>query len=297
MKLLYGNDNYYIDVYLKALQYFSDLSTKYIVIPASDHDRAAVFGDPLVNVLKQVKYIDNFGNETIYKHDQVAKLNDLNISSDIEAIIRLNDAHTKIKLQYGNSKEEYPEQLMAAKFIKPTDIVLEIGANIGRNSCMIGKLLNDSSNLVSVESDMDVIKYLEENRNNNGLHFHIEPSAISKRNMVQSGWTTQIRDDIPTGWKKVNTITLNQLMIKYNLKFNTIVADCEGAFYNILQDFPHILDNINTVIIENDYLDYNHYLYTVKCFEQYGFRSTYTLSGGWGVCYDVFYQVFSKLSY
>ena len=60
---------------------------------------------------------------------------------------QLSDLHSKLKLNYGNFSEEYPEQEMAVMYIKPDDIVLEIGGNIGRNSCIIGSLLNDSKNL------------------------------------------------------------------------------------------------------------------------------------------------------
>ena len=31
-------------------------------------------------------------------------------------------------------------------------------------------------------------------------------------------------------------------------KFDTLILDCEGAFYNILKDMPEILDNINLII-------------------------------------------------
>jgi len=48
-------------------------------------------------------------------------------------------------------------------YIKPNDCVLEIGGNIGRNSCVIGKLLSDSRNLLVVESDPESVYKLEEN--------------------------------------------------------------------------------------------------------------------------------------
>ncbi len=41
--------------------------------------------------------------------------------------------------------------------------------------------------------------------------------------------------------------------LKYNIDFDTLVIDCEGAFYYILQDTPEILDGINLLIMENDY--------------------------------------------
>ena len=56
-----------------------------------------------------------------------------------------------------NKDDELPEQLMITflevTFINPNDIVLEIGGNIGRNSYVIGKILNDRKNLMVIESD------------------------------------------------------------------------------------------------------------------------------------------------
>ncbi len=54
--------------------------------------------------------------------------------------------------------DEYPEQFLTVRFIKPDHCVIEIGGNIGRNSCVISKFLNNSNNLLVIESDP---KYFE----------------------------------------------------------------------------------------------------------------------------------------
>jgi hypothetical protein len=43
--------------------------------------------------------------------------------------------------------------------------------------------------------------------------------------------------------------------------FDTLILDCEGAFYYILQDMPEILTNIKLIIVENDYHDISHKLF------------------------------------
>lgn len=45
--------------------------------------------------------------------------------------------HSKLNLILGNLLEEYPEQLMTAMYLKKNAKVLELGANIGRNTCVI----------------------------------------------------------------------------------------------------------------------------------------------------------------
>ena len=42
---------------------------------------------------------------------------------------------------------------------------------------------------------------------------------------------------------------MRQLEKMVNQKFDVLVIDCEGAFYNILNDIPEILDNIKLIII------------------------------------------------
>ena len=87
--------------------------------------------------------------------------------------------HNEIIINHGNKYDEYPEQFLSVKFIKPDDCVLEIGGNIGRKSCVIGKILNDSRKLLVIESDPNSVSMLEDNRNINSLNFAIEGSAIS----------------------------------------------------------------------------------------------------------------------
>lgn len=85
------------------------------------------------------------------------------------------------------------------------------------------------------------------------MTFHIEPAALSKRKLIQCGWDSKPSEILEEGYSWINTITFKQLRSKYNIKFDTLVLDCEGAFYYILLDMPEILDNIKLIIMENDY--------------------------------------------
>jgi FkbM family methyltransferase len=209
---------------------------------------------------------------------------------------KLLSIHNSIIINHGNKYDEYPEQIMSIMFIKPNDCVLEIGGNIGRNSCVIGKILNDSNNLLVIESDPLSISKLEENKNINSLRFKIEWSAISKIPLIQNEWNTKpkINDIIPDDWKIINTITWNELKQKYNMNFNVLVVDCEGALYYILKDEPDFLNGFETIIIENDFTDITHKEFVNEEFERFNFRTVYNLSGGFGPCYNYFYEVWKK---
>ena len=152
---------------------------------------------------------------------------------------KLISIHNKLTLKYGSFDEELPEQLMVVKYIKGNEKVLEIGSNIGRNTLIIAYILNSNNNsdFVSLECDKETVKKLEENKNLNNLNFYIEPCALSKRNLIQKGWDTIESDILLDGYTSVDTISFNELNKKYNINFDTLVLDCEGAMSYYLYMF------------------------------------------------------------
>lgn len=220
-----------------------------------------------------------------------------------DGVAVLTSLHSQLRLQHGTFSDEYPEQLMAIRFI-PTDArVLELGGNIGRNSCIIGKILDDSTNLVTFESSPIIAKQLRENRDLNNLHFFIENGAISKVPLIQNGWNTKPSDECPPGYFPVKIMSFDELQAKYSIEFNVLVADCEGALYQILKDEPGLLENIQLILVENDYHNDpfgTQYQFTKEMFEKNGFQLIYSEPGPrWATplfpsTIDIFYQVWSK---
>jgi FkbM family methyltransferase len=183
---------------------------------------------------------------------------------------------------------------MAVKYLTGNEKVLEIGGNIGRNSLIISSLLKDPTNFVTMESDSNIAKQLTENRNLNNMNFNIENAALSNRKLIQKGWDTIPSDEILPGYNSVNTITLTELYSKYNIDFDTLVLDCEGAFYYILIDMPEILNNIKLIIMENDYWDISKKNYIDTILKNNNFFVDYKEEGGWGPCYNNFFEVWKK---
>ncbi len=210
--------------------------------------------------------------------------------------INLKNIQNKLKLDYGDFNTEVPEQEMTVKYIKGNEKVLEIGGNIGRNSMIIAYILNNNNNnnFVSLECNTDISKQLIHNRDLNKLDFNIENSALSKRPLIQKNWDTIISEDILEGYTKVNTITYEELNNKYRINFDTLVLDCEGAFYYILLDMPEILNNIKLIIMENDYNNIDHKEYIDSILKNNNFKVDYERGGGWGPCSDYFFQVWIK---
>ena len=310
IKIEYGIVGNLVDVTSIAL---TKLSKNGIVfIPKGDDLRAKHFKDHLFGVLKTVFVTTDFTGEPnavecnhltnayidiqmkkIYMNDDAPEeIKQLHITKQQ----LLSAIHSKYQLNYGSFQHEYPEQLMAVTYLTGNEKVLEIGANIGRNSLVIAHILQQSNNnnFVTLECDLNIAKQLTHNRDVNNFGFIIETSALSKRKLIQKGWVTIASDVVLDGYTPVNTITWDELNAKYNIPFDTLVLDCEGALYYILMDMPEILTNINLIIMENDYYDITHKKFIDNILKEKGFYVDYSETGGWGPCYNNFFEVWKK---
>ena len=209
---------------------------------------------------------------------------------------KVNEIHTKFTFKHGDFNDELPEQRMAARYLTGYEKVLEIGGNIGRNSLVISYILSkrNNTNLVVLESDTNIAKQLTENRDLNKMNFQIENSALSRRKLIQQGWDTCVSEELLDGYKFVNIINYTELIDKYNIDFDTLVLDCEGAFYYILEDMHEMLNNVRLIIMENDYTNIEHKKYIDAELEARGFYVDYKEAGGWGPCHDFFFQVWKR---
>lgn len=314
IKILYGIRDNNIDITEIVFQKL--IKENIIKIPKTDHIRASYFSDPLYGILKSIFIIidNNDGNIIELDHTKECYIdiinnkiyiddNATNIPDYIKDIYYdINIIHNNLTLKYGSFNEELPEQKMAIAYLTGNEKVLEIGGNIGRNSLIISYILkkkniNNDKNLVVLECDEAIANQLKENRDLNNMSFIIENSALSKRRLIQKGWDTKPYEDIilPEGYKWINIINYSELIEKYNINFDTLVLDCEGAFYYILIDMPEILNNIKLIIMENDYHNIEHKEYVDKILKQNNFYRDYVEAGGWGYCYNNFFEVWKRI--
>ena len=302
MKIEYGAQDHQIDV--TAICYHSLRMKDVIIIPHDDIARAQYFTDPLYGVLKSI-FITHEGQTLVYDHTHTIyiDLSSNHITTTIpESMLleqdqvnkKLSNIHSTLQIRYGSFQEEFPEQRMVARYLTGNEKVLELGGNIGRNSLVIASILGNNHNFVVLECDTDIAAQLTENRDLNHFTFSIESSALSKRQLVQKGWVTIVSDTVLDGYKPVSSITYDDLVSKYKIDFDTLVADCEGALYYILQDMPEMLDHIRLIIMENDYNDINHKNEVDRILKEKNFKIDYVEGGGWGPCYSNFFEVWKK---
>lgn len=298
MIIKYGTRDTNIDI--TELCYKNYCKNDIIYIPENDVNRAKLFGDPLYGIVKSIFIINDLGESIEYDNYTNIYINTTNntvrIDNDIEIISKLTNIHNNLKISFGSFTDEYPEQIMSVKYLTGNEKVLEIGGNIGRNSLVIASILNknNNTNFVSLESNRESSLQLTYNKDINNLKFHIEQSALSKRKLIQKGWNTIVSDVLEDGYENVNTITLDELYKKYNIYFDTLILDCEGAFYYILMDMPEILDTVNLIIMENDYMNINEKNFVDNVLIMNGFYVDYSRQGGWGPCFNKFFEVWKK---
>lgn len=300
MNILYGTTDLNIDV-TEICQ--KKLTKKNIIsIPCNDNTRAGIFKDPVFGVQKSITIVKSDGERIVYDDTLSININILDetittlTESDVEE--KMRDIHSKLQIKHGYLHEEVIEQKMAIRYLTGNENVLEIGGNVGRNSLVIGYILNqnNNNNFVTLESDSDSASLLCENRDLNNLNFHVVGSALSKKKLIQQGWNTIQSDVLQDGYKPVSIISYNEVKEKFNINFDTLVLDCEGAFYHILIDMPEILDGINLIIIENDFTESHQKKYVDEVLRQNNFYIDYYEGGGWGESADCFWQVWKKNS-
>ena len=303
-QIRYGTDDVNIDITQTCLDKCKQGDIVYI--PTDDNTRAELFTDPLFGVVKTI-YVYRTDQQGAIVNDEPLYLCDANQYLYIDVVQdrihmnktpveladlfprnhtldRLREIHTHLQLKYGDFSIEVPEQLMALRYLTGQETILEIGGNIGRNSTILSYILESighrsSRHLVTLESDPNIAKQLEENRSLNGYSFHVEPSALSKRKLIQggrTGWETFESDVLLEGYNWVHTITWDELREKYPLPFDTLVLDCEGAFYNILKDMPEVLEGITKILIENDFRDVSQKQYVDRILLAQGFTIKYS---------------------
>ena len=164
---------------------------------------------------------------------------------------------------------------------------------------MNSKLYN---NVVMIPNSL--LKYLNDCFNSTNGDTNTEGwkrnQELRQQKQIKKGWKTINSDTVLEGYKSVNTITLSELMEKYKIVFDTLIIDCEGAFYYILKDMPDILNNIKLIITENDYRDINHKNYIDTILKENNFYVDYFEKGSQEAldlkfpCYLNFYEVWKR---
>lgn len=169
---------------------------------------------------------------------------------------------------------EKDEQDIAKAYIEPDNVVLELGARYGTVSCVINKLLNNKTNQVVIEPDEKIWDALEKNKSNNNCEFHIVKGFISNKKfeLSDSGYGSTANESSES---KIQSYSLQDIEKQYNLKFDTLVVDCEGCLETFFNEYPHMYVQLKNVTFEEDYSDKCNYEKIKSKLTEHGFVKVY----------------------
>ena len=178
---------------------------------------------------------------------------------------------------------ERDEQTLVRRHIRPDHRVLELGSRYGTVSCMINSLLADPTQHVAVDPAREVLSALMRNRESHGAQFHVVTGVISKVPMAITQ-TEEFKDystfTVPSDTPNIQSFTLDEIQNQYGIRFNCLVADCEGFLEQFFRENPEILDQLDTVIFEADLWQRCNYNYVRWLLDTHGFKMVDYLAGG-----------------
>lgn len=160
---------------------------------------------------------------------------------------KLYDLNGKLTCSW---KNELWEQLLIEEYVESEDVVLEIGANIGRSSILINKILDNKKYHVCLEPVKDIFKVLLKNKRLHNCKFNAVCGTLSfdKLKIKSCDESSSISDQ----GEVTENFNLSELVNIINKDFTVIFADCEGCLPNILIEFPELFVNLKKVILETD---------------------------------------------
>lgn len=150
-------------------------------------------------------------------------------------------------------KHEKHERKLVKKHIHKNDQVLELGACIGVVSITTNRILEDKTKQISVEPNVDMIPYLQKNKEINNAKFTIENAIVSVEKEMDffSGESAFLSSSTKGNGKpmKIKGTTIEELEQKY-FKFSALVMDIEGGELDLLRNFDLSKTGIKKIIWE-----------------------------------------------
>lgn len=149
---------------------------------------------------------------------------------------------------------EKEERELIARWIRPEDRVLELGACLGVVSCVTNKLLADKGRHVVVEANPLCIPPLTRNKELNQAGFRIEHCAVGNQPEMTFylhpiyivGGSSQRATDRPV---RIRGKSLRQLEQEHG-PFTALIVDVEGSEREIFEESRELLKQYRLIIVE-----------------------------------------------
>lgn len=151
---------------------------------------------------------------------------------------------------------EWDEWQLVKAFVRPENMVLELGARLGTTSCVLAQQTGNIGRVVSVEPDTKAHRPLLRNRARHNCSFHVVRGAVGDTPLAMSSrfshYATQTQL-AAAGEPAIPSIDLTWLERRVGGKFDTLLIDCEGCIEGFFRGGNHrLLSQLSTIIIEED---------------------------------------------
>jgi FkbM family methyltransferase len=146
---------------------------------------------------------------------------------------------------------ELPERQLILKHLAPDSHVLELGGCIGVVSCLVNSLLTDRHAHIVVEANPFLIPFLERNRDVNGAKFSVEHCVVTRATEAILSLAADM-DSSKAGdhGLTVPTLTCENIEARYQLSFDTLVMDIEGAESEFIKENRLLFQKVKLIVVE-----------------------------------------------
>lgn len=156
------------------------------------------------------------------------------------------------------SSERHEPKSIAAFNPTQGDVVIDVGANIGKYSIYAGHLVGKEGKIISIEPSLEPSELLKKSIKENHLQdvvtlIHV---AISNKNGKQKLYFSDTKPinsllyQLSQNYVEVQTLTLDSLVEKLKLKkVDWMKVDVEGVEYEVLEGAKNTLKNNNVNLI------------------------------------------------
>ncbi len=140
------------------------------------------------------------------------------------------------------------------RLVKPGDMVVDVGANIGFHTFLLSELVEETGNVIAYEPGVKTIKELTANKElNKSLNVDVSQKLLSDKtgDVVDfhfsdedsgTSYAVDVRDKAELQWEKMQTYRLDD-ELKVDHKIKLVKIDVEGYEGNILRGASNLLSN------------------------------------------------------
>jgi len=140
--------------------------------------------------------------------------------------------------------------------LEEDDVVLEIGSRYGAVSCALSEVMGNNGKLVTVEADPDVWAMHQYNKLSHSCSSYSVFGVLGEDDLIvlnnTEHYAKRTSADPEAEGVTVTHFTWDDIEEETGLAINTLVVDCEGCLFQLVDTYKEKFKQVNKIIVEND---------------------------------------------